>query len=400
MDRISRREALGLAAASGLPLLTGLRFGTPAALAAGPVPGIVKDLPPELFTARGTNAEMRWAAMSGQDYLTPIDRFFVRNHTATPIIDPASWRLELFGTGLRGQPRRGEGITFTLADLDRLPRVSRTAFVECAGNARRYFGTQEGQVAKGTAWDLGAVGVARWTGVPLRELLERAGLRSDAVDVMPEGLDMTVKADDGTDQGHVRRPFPIGKALDDVLVACEMNGETLPADHGFPARLIVPGWAGIANVKWVGSIRVANRPLRSPWNTTSYRKVGPAYPADAKPLTTMPLKAAFEVAPEQTFRAGQPVVLKGRSWSGRSRPRSVRVSTDAGATWTPAHTYGPNPDEAWQRWQLDWTPAATGRTYLLVQATDHNGNQQPFSVPFNRDGYQYNGVVRLPVTVV
>jgi DMSO/TMAO reductase YedYZ molybdopterin-dependent catalytic subunit len=400
MPALSRRDVLQLAAAGSVPLLAGLRFGAPWASAAGPVPGIVKDLPPELLIPRGTNAEMSWAAMAGQDYLTPIDRFFVRNHTRTPIINPNAWRLELFGTGLRGQPRRGAGRTFSLKDLEKLPRTSVTAFVECAGNGRRSFADQEGQSAAGTQWGLGAVGVAKWAGVPLREILDRVGVRSDAVDVMAEGLDDPVKAADGTDQGHVRRPLPIAKALDDVLVALEMNDQVLPLDHGFPARLIVPGWVGIANIKWVGSIRVANRPLRSVWNTTSYRKVGPGYPADAPPLTTQPLKSAFELTPQTTFRAGQPVTLRGRSWSGETRPRSVRVSTDGGATWQGAKTVGPNEDKAWLRWQLDWTPAAPGPVALLAQATDRAGHQQPDHVAFNRDGYQYDGIVRLPVKVV
>lgn len=402
--QLSRRALLKAAAATSIPLLAGVRpggvAGAATAHAAGPVPGIVKDLPPGLLIPRGTNAEMSWAAMSGQGYLTPADRFFVRNHTATPRIDPATWRLELFGTGLRDQPRRGAGRTFTLRDLQRLPQTTRTTFLECAGNGRSLFATQEGQPAAGTQWGLGAVGVARWSGVLLSELLERAGLRADAVDVMPEGLDDPVKAADGTDQGHVRRPLPLAKALDDTLIALTMNGAPLPPDHGFPARLIVPGWVGIANVKWLGSIRVANRPLRSPWNTTSYRKVGPAYPPDAPPLTALPLKSAFEIAPGTTFHVGARTLLRGRAWSGGPRPRAVEVSTDGGATWQRAHTYGPNHEHAWLRFQLPWTPPATpGPATLLARATDERGHRQPDHVPFNRDGYTYDAVFRLPVTI-
>jgi DMSO/TMAO reductase YedYZ molybdopterin-dependent catalytic subunit len=397
--RFSRRDALKLAAAGSVPLLTGLRFGAPMAKAGPLVAGIVKDLPPDLLTPRGTNAEMNWAAMAGQDYLTPYDRFFVRNHTATTFVNPATWRLEVFGTGLRGHPRRGAGTLFSYKDLEKLPRETVTAFIECAGNGRRYFAEQEGQSAPGTAWGLGAVGVSKWTGVPLREILERAGLRSDAVDVMAEGLDSPVLAADGTDQGHVRRPIPIAKALDDALLAFEMDGQRLPFDHGAPARLIVPGWVGIANIKWVGSLRVATHKLYSPWNTTSYVKVGPTYPPDEPPLTTQTLKSAFELAPGTKFAAGKPVKLTGRSWSGVSRPRSVRVSTDGGVTWQGARTHGPNDANAWLRWELDWTPTAAGPTALLAQATDREGHQQPDHVPFNRDGYQYDGIVRVPVSV-
>src|SRR5690606_38781496 len=133
----------------------------------------------------------------------------------------------------------------------------------CAGNGRAFFDTQQGTEARGTQWRLGAIGVAEWRGVPLSALLDRAGVRADAVDVMPEGLDPEVE-----DSGRVRRPLPVEKALDDVLVVYEMNGEPLPPDHGYPARLLVPGWIGIANIKWVGRIEVATEPLFSAWNTT------------------------------------------------------------------------------------------------------------------------------------
>jgi DMSO/TMAO reductase YedYZ molybdopterin-dependent catalytic subunit len=399
MDRLlTRRQSLKLAAASSLPLLTGLRAGT--ARAAGPVPGIVKELPPDLLIPRGTNAEMVWASMAGQGYLTPFDRFFVRNHTRTPFINPATWRLELFGTGLRGQPKRGAGTLFSLKDLQKLDRKTATVAIECAGNGRSYFATQEGRAGAGTAWTLGGIGVAEWKGVALSEVLDRVGVRSDAVDVMPEGLDDEVLAADGRSQGHVRRPFPIAKALDDVLIAFEMNGQELPYDHGFPARMIVPGWVGVANIKWVGSIRVANGHLFSTWNTSSYRMVGPTYPVDAPPLSTQPLKSAIAVAPNATFKAGEPVVLRGRAWSGGTRPRSVRVSTDGGATWQGAKTIRPNYDQAWLQWELPWTPTVPGPIALAAQATDHDGHQQPDHVPFNRDGYQYDGIVKLPVRVV
>ncbi|WP_035129379.1 sulfite oxidase [Conexibacter woesei] len=396
--RLTRRQTLKLAAAGSVPLLTGLRL-PPAARAAGPVPGIVKDLPADLLIPRGTNAEMVWTAMSGQGYLTPYDRFFVRNHTRTPIVNPATWRLELFGTGLRGQPRRGAGVKLSLKDLERLERVTATVAVECAGNGRSYFATQQGTPAPGTAWTLGGIGVAEWKGVLLRDVLELAGVRGDAVDVMPEGLDDPVPAADGSSLGNVRRPFPIKKALDDVLIALEMNGKTLPFDHGFPARIVVPGWVGVANIKWVGSIRVANGHLSSPWNTTQYRMVGPTYPADAPPLTTRPLKSAFELTPGAPFKVGQPVVLTGRAWSGEARPRSVRVSTDGGRTWQGAKTYGANGDGAWLRWELPWTPTTAGTVALAAQATDRLGHQQPDVVPFNRDGYLFDGIVRLPVRV-
>jgi DMSO/TMAO reductase YedYZ molybdopterin-dependent catalytic subunit len=150
---------------------------------------IVKPLPPELFTVYGSNAEMRWEAMAGQGYLVPVDRFFVRDHTNTPLLDAGTWRLRLFGTGLRGCPTARAPVEFSYAGLLRMRAESVTAFIECAGNGRGFFTSQQHQTVSGTAWGLGAVGVARWRGVRLATVLRRAGLIRNAVDVMPQGLD-------------------------------------------------------------------------------------------------------------------------------------------------------------------------------------------------------------------
>ena len=317
---LSRRELLRAGAAGALLLgAGGVRL--PDALAQAPAPPIVKPLPPEWFIPIGTNAEMRWEAMAGQGYLTPAARFFVRNHTATPRIDPRTWRLQVFGSGLR----RPEGVAFGLRDLHALPSERRVAFIECAGNGRSFFASQQGTPATGSQWGLGAVGVAEWRGVPLGALLDRAGISRRAVDVLPEGLDATVVSN-GVDQGHVRRPLPVGKALDDVLVAYEMNGAPLPPDHGAPARLVVPGWVGIASIKWLGRIEVADRPLFSPWNTTQYRMTGGDYPADSPPLTAQQVKSAFELrarrdAPRRAAaRAPRPLVVRCDRDPARRRP--------------------------------------------------------------------------------
>ncbi len=232
-------------------------------------------------------------------------------------------------------------MSFSLEDLLRLPARTIPAFIECAGNGRSLFGSQQGTPAAGSAWKLGAIGVARWRGVPLREVLERAGLTAGAVDVMPEGLDATVVAG-GVDQGHVRRPLPIAKALDDVLLAYEMNGAPLPPDHGFPVRLVVPGWIGIASIKWLGRIEVADRPLYSYWNTTQYRMTGPGYPADSPPLGAQPVKSAFELPWPAALPAGRHE-LHGRSWSGGRPIRTVQVRVGAGGAARPRAAARPEP---------------------------------------------------------
>jgi DMSO/TMAO reductase YedYZ molybdopterin-dependent catalytic subunit len=370
IGNVTRRDLLKLAAASSLPLVAPrVAWGQ----AAGP---IVKPLPPEWFVVHGTNAELRWETARRLGHLIPNERFFVRNHTRTPTIDARTWRLQVHGSGVR------RPLSLSYRDLERLPSKEIVAAVECAGNGRSFFASQQGTPASGTQWKLGAIGVARWRGVPLGELLDRAGLRRAAVDVLAEGLDDPYVTG-GVDHGRVRRPISIEKALDDTLVALEMNGRTLPADHGFPARLLVPGWIGIASIKWLGRLEVSDQPIETAWNTKWY-------PA----LSVQPVKSAFELAWEATVPAGRRTTLTGRSWSGHAPIRRVEVSTDGGASWRRAELG--HDRRGWTRWELPWKPEP-GRRELLARATDRSGLTQPDSVPFNEGGYQFWAVVRHPV---
>ena len=379
--RLTRRQVLRAGAMTAATAAVGPTLAqSVTSRAAADVPGILKPTPDSLFMARGTNAEMRWSAMRGQGYLTPIDRFFVRNHTSTPRIDVSTWRLHVHGTGVERE------LSLSYDDLVALPQVSVTRFIECAGNGRSLFGTQQGQAAAGTAWTLGAVGVAEWTGIRLSTVLERAGLRPSALDVMPVGLD---------DQ-QVRRPVPLEKALaDDTLIVLGMNGHTLPPDHGFPARILVPGWVGVANIKWVGSIEVSETPLTSPWNTTSYRLFGPAYP-DSPLVTTQVVKSALEQPLPAPLRPGR-TELTGRSWSGHGRISRLEISVDGGP-WRDARLGRRNEPQAWRTWSASWV-AKPGDHVVRVRATDEHGNAQPDTVPFNEQGYLFGAVVDHPVTV-
>jgi DMSO/TMAO reductase YedYZ molybdopterin-dependent catalytic subunit len=387
--------------AAGVPHAAG--FGAlasdPSAAAPTTVPPspIVKPLLPAWFVDHGNNAEMRWDSVSGRDYRTPNERFFVRDHTSTPLIDAKTWRLRVFGAGLRGAPDLEHAIEFDYRQLRALPSHEIEALIECAGNGRRYFAGQQGTPTPGTPWGLGAIGLARWRGVLLSQVLHRAGIRDDAVDVMPQGLDASYVCA-GVDHGRVRRPLPVQKALDDVLLAYEMNGEPLPPDHGFPVRLVVPGWVGVASIKWVGQIEVSDRPLTSPWNTTWYRFTGPDYP-DGSPLTTPTVRSAFELAWDARLPVGVVTTLTGRSWSGNAPIRRVDISTDGGRQWQPAHLHGPNRRDGWVRWQLPWRPTTPGPHVLMARAIDEDGAEQPDTVPYNDGGYMFWAVVRHPVTV-
>ncbi|MFF5637655.1 sulfite oxidase [Streptomyces sp. NPDC012825] len=395
----ARRSLLKLLAASpAVSALGGLAAAAPArAATAGPTaPGIVKPLPAEHFTVRGTNAEARFDAFADTGHLTPADRFFVRNHTSTPVLDARDWRLTLWGDGLHG----GRPVHFTYGQLRDLPSVTRTALVECAGNGRSFYASQQGEAVTGTAWTLGAVGAARWRGVRLADVLRRAGIARDAVAVQPRGLDDPYVSG-GIDYGRVRRPLPLAKALDDVILAYEMNGEPLPYDHGHPVRLVVPSWIGIASIKWLGDIEVSTRPLTSPWSTDWYRLFGDAHPGGGSaPLGRQVLKSGYQLPSGAVLEAGRVHRLTGRAWSALAPVRKVEVSTDGGARWRPAQLHDAPRRDGWVRWSAPWRPHRAGQVTLLSRTTDAAGNVQPERAVHNTQGYLFDAAVRHPVTVV
>ena len=383
---VSRRRFLqALGAGGAMVAFEGV--SAPRAQAQAPPPSpVVKPTPADLFYDFGSNKEMRWEAMYGRGYLTPNDLFFVRNHTRTPRIDLATWRLRVEGSGVQ------RALELTYDDVISLPSASVIRFVECAGNGRSFFAAVHGKPAQGTQWKLGAVGVAEWTGVPLREVLDRAGLKATATDVMPAGLDDL----------RVRRPMPVAKALaEDTLLVYAMNGQPLPPDHGFPVRILAPGWIGVANIKWVGRIEVSEQPLVSAWNTDTYVLIGPEYkpspPAKGPVLSAQSLKSALELPWGGDVTAGRRLV-RGRSWSPFGKITQVEYGLDRAGTWQTARLREPNIAGAWARWDFEWE-ARPGSHGIRVRATDEHGNAQPDRVPFNEQGYLYNAVVEHPVLV-
>jgi DMSO/TMAO reductase YedYZ molybdopterin-dependent catalytic subunit len=362
-------------------------------------PKIAKPLPPEWFVEHDTNAEMRWESAREQRLATANRRFFVRNHTRTPHIDPETYRLRVFGDGLRGSPTSDDPLMLSLDDIRSLPRYTLNAFLECTGNGRALFAIQQQMAVPGTPWLLGGIGMATWSGVRLSTVLRWARMRPEAINLMATGLDEPYLYR-GVDYGRVRRPLPISKALDDCMLVLEMNGEPLPPDHGFPLRLLVPGWVGIASIKWLGQLEVSARRLESPWNTIWYRMTGGDYPADSPPLTEVPVRSTFELPWGAVFKAGEPVMVGGRSWSGAAAIERVEVSLDGGSTWQTPEITGPNRRYSWAHWEIPWVPSVVGTHQLLARATDKLGRTQPDTVPFNNEGYLFWAVVRHPVSVV
>src|SRR5438132_6055222 len=338
---VSRRRLLQLLAAGAVAAGAG-RLPQGRRAAAAPADElIVKPTPPEFFIDFGSNKEMRWEVMYDRGYVVPNDLFFVRDHSRTPRVDPGAWRLRVEGTGV-SRPQE-----FAYDEIVQMPSVSVLRFVECAGNGRSFYEAVYGKRAQGGQWKLGAIGVAEWTGVPLREVLDRAGLKPSARDLMPEGVD----------ELKVRRPMPIAKALaDDTLLVYAMNGQTLPMDHGFPLRVLVPGWIGVANIKWVGRIEVSEQPQFSAWNTESYVLVGPQYkrnpPAKGPALSLQNVKSAFELPWGAELRAGRHRIRGSSRW-GRGKISRVVVTADNGATWVRARLREPNIGQAGGRWDCD-----------------------------------------------
>lgn len=383
----SRRQFLHVLAGGLGAAAAGLVRFPPPLLAAQSDQAIVKAAPAELFIRTDSNLEMRWDALYRRGYLVPNELFFVRNNSpVVPRIDEATWSVSIEGSGV-SRPR-----SFTYDELLAMPSTSVIRAIECAGNGRNLFEVSHGKKIPGTPWGLGGIGVAEWTGVPLREVLERAGLKSTARDVMPEGLDGR----------QVKRPMPVAKAIeDDTLLVYAMNGQPLLPDHGFPVRVLVPGWVGIAHIKWVGRIVVSEAPLFSDYNTTRYVLIGPDYPAQPPArglmLTTQKVKSAFELPWNGEIRPGKRL-LRGRSWSGEGRIARVDVSLDGGQSWQPARLRDPNIDRAWVRWDVDWD-AAPGSQRLQARATDNHGNTQPDRIPLNAEGYAHWAVATHPITV-
>jgi sulfane dehydrogenase subunit SoxC len=325
--------------------------------------------------------------------LTPPGLHYVLTHFDIPAVDPASWALEI--TGAVERP-----LQLTLADLQERASASARVLLECAGNGRARF--EPRPVSQ--PWLLEAVGTAEWSGTQLAPLLQEAGLSPDAVDVVFTGADHGVER--GVEQDYARG-LPVAEARrPEALLAWAMNGAPLPPQHGAPLRLVVPGWYGMAQVKWLTRIEVLTEPFTGYQNATAYRiTTSPDDPGE--PVTRIRPRALMsppgwpDFMTRERFVPAGPVTLSGRAWSGRAPVTRVEVSTDGGAGWADAELAPADPAHpfSWRAWSFAWT-AEPGPTELLVRASDETGASQPVEQEWNRQGMANNLVQRVPVTVL
>ena len=392
---MSRRRFLWLLSAGGasavLAACTGTRVPVETPASTAPAVGTApwfKD--PAPFIVRGTaGLEARLENMDG--LITPERFFFVRNNSVSLDVDVDGWSLSITGDAVP--------TALELAYDDVLAMESRTleAYLECAGNHRAMFDLVNGQAAEGTQWGTGAVGNATWTGVPLADVLSAAGISDAAASVMLIGMDI-----DSPEAGF-RRVIPITKAMDpDTLLVHGMNGATLPRDHGYPLRALIPGWVGSTSIKWLSRIVVSASQQWARNNTSSYVLIGDAYPpegqAEGRVATTQTIKSALALPWPAELDAGEHRI-GGYAHSPAGRIATVEWSGDSGRSWHESQLVGPQARLGWARFEFTWD-APAGRHTVMTRATDTAGNTQPGQVPFNRKGYLFNQPVPHPVNVV
>jgi DMSO/TMAO reductase YedYZ molybdopterin-dependent catalytic subunit len=323
--------------------------------------------------------------------VTPIGLHYLLTHFDIPEVDVATWRLEI--GGLVERP-----LSLSLDELRARPAREVAVTMECAGNGRVHI---EPHVVS-QPWLLEAVGTARWRGTPVAPLLEEAGVRDGAVEVLFTGLDRGV--DGGEEQAYERSLLVTAVREGEALLAYEVNGVPLPPQHGYPLRLVVPGWYGMTSVKWLSRIAVLDEPFSGYQQSHAYR-VRHEEHEPGEPVTTIAPRSLM-VPPgipdfltrARIVEAGASEIL-GRAWSGSSEIAAVEVSTDGGATWDAAQLGEAALGRwAWRSWRYLWR-AEPGEYELCCRARDAAGTEQPLEPQWNLGGYVNNAVQRVAVTV-
>lgn len=320
--------------------------------------------------------------------VTPVGLHYLLTHYDVPVVDPGSWRLAVHGE---------RELELSLDELRTRPATELTVTMECAGNGRARFDPRP----VSQPWLNEAIGTARWRGTALRPLLEEAGVPDATVEVLLTGLDRGVE---GGEEQAFQRSLPLDEALrDEVLLAYEMNGAPLLPQHGFPLRVIVPGWYGMTNVKWLGRIEFLETPFAGYQNSQGYRlrqtEDDEGVPLDRmRPRSLMVPPGIPEFLSRDRFLEAGEVLLEGRAWSGHAPIASVEVSADGGSTWALAELEPDGERWAWRGWTYRWQ-AEHGDHLLCSRARDEVGNEQPLEMPWNVGGYANNAVQTVRVTV-
>lgn len=334
------------------------------------------------------NLEMPFEKLG--DFITPIRSFYIRCHFPVPKIDKKTWRLHV-----EGEVEKPFELNYD--EVLKLEARKIAATLECAGNNRDLLETK----VKGVQWGLGAVGNAEWTGASLSILLDRAGVKAGAREVILEGADSGPLEDPKAPPGNVRfaRSIPMSKAREDVLLAYRMNGVDLPAEHGFPLRAVVPGWYAVASIKWLQRIIVTDRPFAGYYQTIDYAfwKRDGAH-AELVPLRQMQTKAEIaQPIDGETVAADSKVCIHGAAWTGDGEITKVEISLDGGANWTETKLDAMPARNAWRLWEFDWQTPSAGKHTIVARATDSQGRTQPVERDPDRGTYMINHL--LPITV-
>lgn len=331
--------------------------------------------------------------------ITPNDAFFVRYHLAViPEVNPNSWQLRVGGASTE------RPLTLSLRDLHRgFEQVKMAAVCQCSGNRRGLFVPR----VPGVQWSNGAMGNAVWTGVRLRDVLQRSGIRPDAVEVVFDGADSPVLPA----TPDFVKSLPIDRALDEsTLIAFEMNGRPLPHWNGAPARLVVPGWTGTYWVKHLTEIRIEPKPFDGFWMKSAYRVPTGAFPgrrfesqetAETTPIAEILVNSLITShAGGARLQRGRPAELAGKAWDNGSGIDGVQVSSDGGQTWQDAELKNDLGRFAWREfhWRID--TSSPGTREIAVRARSRNGTLQPDKLTPNPAGYNHNLIQTVSLEVV
>ena len=356
-----------------------------------------------LFQAAAVKKDLIIRSESPADFETPVqlldkawitanDLHYVRSHLTVPNIQLNNWNLTVEG-------EVSQSLKLTMADIRGFREMTRTVTLECSGNGRAYADPP----VPGLQWEKGAVGTARWTGISLRDVLMKAQVKPAAKHLILNGADVPMRA-----VPDFVRSIPIEKAMHpDTMLVYRMNGEALPIHHGFPLRLIVPGWEAAASTKWIVNIRVSEAEANGFFMQTAYRipnrPVAPGSavdPKDTVPYTALSVKSIFTNPLDgATVPPGAAVALRGFAWAGEADITNVDVSTDSGRTWNRAALDGDTAKYTWRRFRYIWRPPAAGSFVVMSRATDSQGRTQPMVASWNPSGYMYNVSDKIQINV-